>query len=158
MLMQTPSPVCHFCEQREAHERELCEEEETCLMHVGSGPVCRELQVFGTAEWRAHQEQDADLEPVLQWVEAGWRPPWDEVAGSSTAIKGLWATFEALCVREGVLQRALKKLATREQRWQVGVPRDLRETVLKASQGYTWAGHFGVSKTFCCLRQGFYKE
>ncbi len=53
MLVQTPSPVCHCCKQREAHERELREEEEeTCLMHVGSGPgpVCRELQVFGTAE------------------------------------------------------------------------------------------------------------
>ncbi|KAJ8416333.1 hypothetical protein AAFF_G00356210 [Aldrovandia affinis] len=35
----------------------------------GGGPVCRELQVIGAAEWRTQQEQDSDLQPVLQWVE-----------------------------------------------------------------------------------------
>ncbi|KAJ8414259.1 hypothetical protein AAFF_G00051290 [Aldrovandia affinis] len=37
--------------------------------HEGGGPVCRELQVIGAAEWRTQQEQDSDLQPVLQWVE-----------------------------------------------------------------------------------------
>ena len=54
-------------------------------MHEGSVPVCRETQVVGTVEWRTQQEQDVDLQSVLQWVEGGQRPPWDEVAGSSAA-------------------------------------------------------------------------
>ncbi|KAJ8366685.1 hypothetical protein AAFF_G00345490 [Aldrovandia affinis] len=62
----------------------------------GGGPVCRELQVIGAAEWRTQQEQDSDLQPVLQWVETGQRPPWGEVAGGTTATKGLWADFAAL--------------------------------------------------------------
>lgn len=73
-----------------------------------------------------------DLQPLLLWVESGPRPPWDQVAGSSTATKGLWAKFEALRVRDGVLQRAWK-----EERWQVVVPRALREAVLKTSHGTT---------------------
>lgn len=125
-------------------------------MHEGSGPVCRETQVVGTAEWRTQQEQDVDLQSVLQWVEEGQRPPWDEVAGSSAATKGLWSKFQALRLKDTVLQRAWKEPATGEERWQVVVPRTLREAVLKTCHGTPGAGHFGVSKTLRRLRQGFY--
>ncbi|KAJ8395185.1 hypothetical protein AAFF_G00036410 [Aldrovandia affinis] len=66
---------CRYCEKREARERELREEVKICPEHEGGGPVCRELQVIGAAEWRTQQEQDSDLQPVLQWVETGQRPP-----------------------------------------------------------------------------------
>lgn len=115
-------------------------------MHKGDGPVCREAQVVDSPEWRAQQEQDADLQPVLQWVESGQKPQWTEVAGCSPSTKGLFAKFEALRVKSlklfRVLQRAWKKPATGEERWQVVVPRALRESVLKASHGTTGAGHF----------------
>lgn len=59
----------------------------------------------------------------------------------SPVAKGLFAKFEALWVKDGVLQRAWEEPATREERWQV--------LVLKASYGTMGAGHFGVSKTLC---------
>ena len=59
-------------------------------------------------------------------------------------------------MEDGVLQRAWKEPATGEERWQVVVPRALREEVLKASHGTTGAGHFGVSKTLRRLRQSCY--
>ncbi|KAJ8391411.1 hypothetical protein AAFF_G00090410 [Aldrovandia affinis] len=105
---------CRYCEKREARERELREEVKICPEHEGGGPVCRELQVIGAAEWRTQQEQDSDLQPVLQWVETGQRPPWGEVAGGTTATKGLWADFAALRVCDGVLQRAWREPATGE--------------------------------------------
>jgi len=108
------------------------------------------------AEWRQQQEQDADLQPVLQWVETQQRPPWEEVAVSSTTTKGLWSKFKALHLCQGVLQRAWKEPATREERWQMVVPKGLQDVVLKAMHGAAGSGHFGVTKTLRRLSQGFY--
>uniref|UniRef100_A0A3Q1EU28 Gypsy retrotransposon integrase-like protein 1 n=1 Tax=Acanthochromis polyacanthus TaxID=80966 RepID=A0A3Q1EU28_9TELE len=60
-----------------------------------------------------------------------------------------WSMFDALRLHEGVLQRGWTEPATGEIRWQVVVPRALRETVLRAV-------HFSISKTLRRLRQGFY--
>ncbi|KAJ8386236.1 hypothetical protein AAFF_G00175560 [Aldrovandia affinis] len=63
---------------------------------------------------------------LSQWVETGQRPPWGEVAGGTTATKGLWADFAALRVCDGVLQRAWREPATGENRWRVVVPKAMR--------------------------------
>lgn len=60
-----------------------------------------------------------------------------------------------LRLSEGVLQRAWKELATSEERWQVVVPKSLREAVLGTCHGGAGSGHFGTSKTLCRLRRGF---
>ena len=146
------SDGCRYCEKREAREKELGMEEEL----NGNRLFCRGAQVVDSTEWKVQQERDVDLQPVLQWVESGQKPRWNEVAGCSPATKGLVSKFEALQVKDGVLQRAWREPATGEERWQVVVPRALRESVLKASHGTTGAGHFGVSKTLRRLRQSFY--
>ncbi len=46
--------------------------------------------------------------------------------------------------------------ATGEKRWQVVVPRDMQEAVLKAMHSSAGSGHFGVTKTLRRLRQAFY--
>ncbi|KAI3374420.1 hypothetical protein L3Q82_006249 [Scortum barcoo] len=76
--------------------------------------------------------------------------------GVHLPLKDFLKSFGALRVKDGVLQRAWKEPATGEERWQIVVPRALRETVLKASHGTAGAGHFGVSKTLRRLQQGFY--
>uniref|UniRef100_A0AAR2M493 Gypsy retrotransposon integrase-like protein 1 n=1 Tax=Pygocentrus nattereri TaxID=42514 RepID=A0AAR2M493_PYGNA len=81
---------------------------------------------------------------------------WSEIAGYSPAAKGLFEKFLALRVKDGVLQRAWKEPATGEERWQVVVPRTLRESVLKVCHGSAGMGHFGVSKTLRRVRQSFY--
>ncbi|KAJ8353974.1 hypothetical protein SKAU_G00215410 [Synaphobranchus kaupii] len=148
---------CHYCERREARESELCAEGEACAVgHKAGEPVCRTLQVVDADEWRLQQEQDIDIRPVLQWVEAQQRPLWEEVAAYSPATKALWSKFGALRMKDGVLERAFRTPATGEERWQVVVPKALREIVLESNHGAVGAGHFGVSKTLRRLRQGFY--
>ena len=148
---------CRYCERRETRERELQEEEEDGVaVRRGVEFICRELQTVDVAEWRQQQEQDADIQPILQWVETQQRPPWETVAALSMMTKGLWAKFEALRLCQGVLQRAWKEPATGEERWQVVVPKGLREGVLKAMHGAAGSGHFGVRKTLRRLRQSFY--
>ncbi|CAI5690254.1 unnamed protein product [Oreochromis niloticus] len=141
---------CRYCEKREETERELT------TMDGATQLTCRALLVVDAAEWRARQEQDTDLLPVLQWLEREERPLWDEVTGFSICTRGLWAKFTALRLKEGVLERAWKDPATGEERWQVVVPRSLRSAVLEACHGSTGSGHFGVSKTLRRLRQGYY--
>ncbi|KAJ8362029.1 hypothetical protein AAFF_G00401780 [Aldrovandia affinis] len=89
------------------------------------------------AEWRRQQEQDTDLRPVLQWVEVQQRPLVDEVAVLSKATKGLWAAFESLRLCDCVLQRAWKEPATGEEKWQVVVPKGLKEAPGVASRRRT---------------------
>lgn len=104
-------------------------------------------QLVDAAGWRVQQEHDTDLQPVLQWVESGKKLWWKEAAGCSPATKGLFEKFAELQVKHGVLQGVWKEPATEEHRWQVVVPRVLRESVLKACHGIAGAGHFRVSKT-----------
>ena len=148
---------CLYCERRETRERELREENGGCAaVRRVEELICRELQMVDPAEWRQQQEQDPDLKPVLQWVEAQQQPPWEEVARFSAITKGLWAKFRALRLCQGVLQRAWSQPATGEQRWQVVVPHGLQEAVLEAMHGAAGSGHFGVTKTLRRLRQSFY--
>ncbi|KAJ0050423.1 hypothetical protein NL108_003631 [Boleophthalmus pectinirostris] len=147
---------CRYCEKREAREQELRAEERRGSLCSGDTPICKVAQVHDPPEWRAQQELDPDLQPVLQWVESGQKPQWSEVARFSLATKGLIEKFGALRMKEGVLQRAWKEPATGEERWQIVVPRALRDSVLRTCHGTTGAGHFGVSKTLRRLRQGFY--
>lgn len=141
---------CSYCDRRDAREAQLRGEE------AAAEPKCCALQVMGTGEWAARQEEDVDLRLVRQWVHSGQRPPWEAVSGLSVATKGLWSKFNVLRLSEGVLQRAWKEPATGEERWQVVVPKAFREAVLGACHGGAGTGHFGSSKTLRRLRQGFY--
>uniref|UniRef100_A0A8C5APC8 Gypsy retrotransposon integrase-like protein 1 n=1 Tax=Gadus morhua TaxID=8049 RepID=A0A8C5APC8_GADMO len=147
---------CRNCERRESREKELCSQEEGCSSVEVASQVCCELREVDTAGWRRQQEEDADLRPVLQWLDQQRRPPWEEVAVLSLVTKGLWAKFKALRLWDGVLQRAWKEPATGEVRWQVVVPHSLRGEVLQAVHGAVGSGHFGVTKTLRRLRLGFY--
>lgn len=138
---------CRYCERREAREVELNQEPEW---------VCRELQEVDGTEWVRNQRQDPDLQSVMLWLEAEQRPPWEEVAAYSPFTKGLWVKFHCLRLIEGVLQRAWVVPATGEKRWQIVVPRNMREAVLKAMHGSSGSGHFGVTKTLRRVRQAFY--
>lgn len=75
---------------------------------------------------------------------------------TSRATKGLWSMFGSLHLCDGMLQRGWREPATGDVRWQVVVPRELRETVLRATHGPPGSGHFGVTKTRRRLQQGFY--
>ncbi|KAL0147701.1 hypothetical protein M9458_056979 [Cirrhinus mrigala] len=154
-LSRRPCSVqeCKYCERREARELELSRKADG---NDGPEPVCRELREVDVTQWADAQRQDPDLQPVILWMEAQQRPPWEKVAALSPFTKGLWAKFKCLRLIEGVLQRAWVAPATGEKRWQVVVPGDMQEEVLKAMHGSAGSGHFGVTKTLRRLRQAFY--
>ncbi|CAI5693181.1 unnamed protein product [Oreochromis niloticus] len=148
---------CHYCERKEAQEEDQLVPDVKCAVTgVEERPSCQRLVSVDATEWRHQQEEDADIKPVLGWIEEQQQPQWEEIPMLSRATKGLWSMFNALRRHDGVLQRGWKEPATGEMRWQLVVPRALQEMVLHAVHGAPGSGHFGVTKTLRRLRQGFY--
>uniref|UniRef100_A0AAQ4RI62 Gypsy retrotransposon integrase-like protein 1 n=1 Tax=Gasterosteus aculeatus aculeatus TaxID=481459 RepID=A0AAQ4RI62_GASAC len=149
---------CRYCDRREVREQQLVlgpnkRDREECEETVRA---CRELLVVDNAIWAAEQQRDPDVQPVMLWVEARQRPPWEEVAALSPWTKGLWAKFNSLQLADGVLQRAWVEPASGEKKWQTMVPRGMQGAVLEAMHGSAGSGHFGVTKTLRRVRQAFY--
>ncbi|KAL1256485.1 hypothetical protein QQF64_012030 [Cirrhinus molitorella] len=140
---------CKYCEYTEAQELELSRK-----VDGNNEPklVCRELREVDVTQWAEAQRRDPDLQPVILWIEAQQRPPWEEVATLSPFTKGLWTKFKCLRLIEGVLQRAGVVPATGEKRWQVVVPRGMQEAVLKGS------GNFGVTNTLQTFYWGWLRH
>ena len=149
--------ACHYCERVESREKVLLEDQEEGAPVVSQREekFCGLVQSVGADEWRREQEQDADLQPVLERVEAHERPSWEEVGPLSRQTKGLWSKFDELRVHQGVLQRAWVSPEGGET-WQVVVPRSMQQVVLEAMHGTPGSGHFGATKTLRRLRQGYY--
>lgn len=86
--------------------------------------------------------QDPDLQSVMLWLEAEQRPPWEEMAAHSPFTKGLCVKFHCLRLIQGVLQRAWCQQQAK-RRWQIVVPRNMPEALLKAvhsSSGFVPVG------------------
>ena len=92
----------------------------------------------------------------MGWLETDNRPPWEDVVAQLATVRGLWSQWPGPEVQEGVLKRCCREPATGEPRWQVVVPKDLRDKVLEAHHGSPRVGYFGVTKTLRRLRQAFY--
>ncbi|XP_050705336.1 uncharacterized protein LOC126990695 [Eriocheir sinensis] len=113
----------------------------------------------GDDKWRKAQREDADLAPIIQWLEAGGeRPGWEAVAVESPATKCLVDQWETLRVdKSGVLVKRWVALSgVGGNAWVVLVPRALRAEVLRELHAGLTSGHLGEKKTLCRLRQRFY--
>ena len=136
-------PGCGHCSRRE------------------DNPVCRRLYVDGGASearerWRDAQRADADLAPVIRWLEAGERPGREELAPESPATKHLVEQWAALRLQEGVLQRRWESASGQESMWLLLVPLALRRELLEEAHAGATGGHLGRKKTLCRLRQRVY--
>ncbi|CAI5656789.1 unnamed protein product [Oreochromis niloticus] len=120
---------CHYCERKEAQEEDQLVPDVKCAVTgVEERPFCQRLVAVDATEWRHQQGEDADIKPVLGWIEEQKRPQWEEIAILSRATKGLWSMFDALRRHDGVLQRGWKEPATGE----MSLPDQEAETIVDA--------------------------
>lgn len=123
---------------------------------------CQRLQVRGDPEetgeqWGKDQRSDAELGPVIAWLEeSSERPSWESISPEGPVTKCLMEQWELLRLEEGVLQRRWVDAKRGEDRWLVVVPRARREELLREMHEGNTSGHSGIKRTLCRLRQRVY--
>ncbi len=107
-----------------------------------------DVDALQPAELRQWQLKDQDVRTVLEWREAGVKPPWEEVQMHSPEIKALWGKWEALVIQEDVLYLKWEAAVGDEVLYRLVVPRGLQKLVLKWLHDEPTSGHLGFKKTW----------
>lgn len=114
--------------------------------------------VMTTEELQREQRGDLTLSQVIQWLESGQeRPKWEQISFLSPELKGYWAQFERLVLKEGVLYCKWEAAGLRqEQSLKLVIPKSLQGKMLWFLHDATTAGHLGVKKTLQRVKQRYY--
>ena len=108
-------------------------------------------------EIRSAQLKDPNTGPIVRQLETSSdRPAWDQVSGLGLEAKGLWARWDALKMREGLLMHKWESPDGFRVHWQVVIPRQLRSKVLQEHHDSITSGHLGTKKTLGRLRSRFF--
>ena len=108
------------------------------------------------ARLRKHQEADADIAPVSQWIESGVRPSGKSIASLSPATRHYWCQWDSLMIIEGVLYRQFWRKDGLSSFNQFVVPKSLRDEILLQMHSNIVSGHLGRRKTQEKVFQRFY--
>ena len=159
---------CGFCDRIEAKHKP--EGDSFCgavtrngsLGHSLAASSSQEMDLWieGIAGEELQKEQRCDpiLSPVISWLESGQgRPKWEQISSLSPEIKGYWAQFERLILKEGILYCKWEVASLRhEQSLKLVIPKVLQEKVLLLLHDSVTAGHLGVKKTLQRVKQRYY--
>ncbi|KAJ8946043.1 hypothetical protein NQ318_005521 [Aromia moschata] len=125
-----------------------------------SKDTCNELLMTTTVqvedEWSSEemmksQKKDNDLRLIRNWVKNGVRPTWQEVSRYGTTIKGYWAQWNSLCLRDGLLHRKWESPDGVSAVYQLVLPKARIHQVLEELHNSPTGGHFGVTRTLARL-------
>ena len=101
------------------------------------------------------QLADKEIKLVRSWVEKEERPKWTDVSGMSNRVKSYWSQFQRLCIHDDLLCRIWYE-GKKPEKYQIIVPKYLREIVLQHCHDSIVGGHFGMRKTLEKVRQKYY--
>ncbi|KAJ8945548.1 hypothetical protein NQ318_020394 [Aromia moschata] len=127
--------------------------------------TCNELlmatTIQGEDEWSSEelkksQKKNSDLKLIRNWVKNGVRPTWQEVSRYGTTIKGYWAQWSSLCLRDGLLHRKWESPDGVSAVYQLVLPKARIHQVLEELHSSPSGGHFGVTRTLARVRDRFY--
>ena len=106
---------------------------------------------------RAEQEKDEVVGIVLRLLkEFTQKPDWDTIALKHRDVKVLWAARPRLEIRDGLLKRRFEEVNGKEVRWQVVVPKALRQSLMSIAHGGMTGGHLGRRKTAAAVQSRAY--
>ncbi|KAJ8948857.1 hypothetical protein NQ318_013510, partial [Aromia moschata] len=107
-------------------------------------------------ELKKSQKKDSDLKLIRNWLKNGVRPTWQEVSRYGTTIKGYWAQWSSLCLRDGLLHRKWESPDGVSAVYQLVLPKARIHQVLEELHSSPSGGHFGVTRTLARVRDRFY--
>ncbi|KAJ8936960.1 hypothetical protein NQ318_015622 [Aromia moschata] len=142
---------CRYCQKIETKESsyEACNE----LLMATTIQVEDE---WSSEELKKSQKKDSDLKLIRNWVKNGVRPTWQEVSRYGTTIKGYWAQWNSLCLRDGLLHRKWESPDGVSAVYQLVLPKARIHQVLEELHSSPSGGHFGVTRTLARVRDRFY--
>ena len=115
------------------------------------------LPSYSCTEIQRLQREDLDLGIIHTWMDEKKLPSRDEVAQCSPAVRKGWLNFENLVRRKGVLyQKRLVLLPKEHVTFQLLIPKQLRNEVIRNNHDVQVAGHFGIGKTIKKIRSKFW--
>ena len=77
------------------------------------------------------QFSDADIKPVISWINNESRPSWEEAKACSPTTRALWHQYESLVMIDGVLHRIFHNHNGDAKHYQVVMPVSLRTAFLE---------------------------
>jgi len=118
--------------------------------------TCR-LQTQTTEELQKQQLDDRDLGVVHSWLrEAKQKPEWESLSAENKCVKTYWVQWNRLALIDGVLYRRWESDDGQQVRWQLVVPKAMRNDVVTKLHGAKTSGHLGVNKTTTRVKERFY--
>ncbi|KAJ8957183.1 hypothetical protein NQ318_007745 [Aromia moschata] len=102
---------------------------------------------WSSEELKKSQKKDSDLKLIWNWLKNGVRPTWQEVSRYGTTIKGYWAQWNSLCLRDGLLHRKWESPDGVSAVYQLVLPKARIHQVLEELHNSPTGGHFGVTRT-----------
>ncbi|UYV83760.1 K02A2.6-like, partial [Cordylochernes scorpioides] len=149
-LSRRPCPVnCKHCSKAETQAE----------LNIRQLSLAEELKLdeWSPEEMRKSQFEDADLRPVMNWLNAGTnRPAWEDVASCISITKSYWSLWDSLEFRGGVLYRKWESDDGQHIEWKMILPQSRVPSVLKELHNSPSGGHFGIAKTLGKVKERFY--
>ncbi|KAJ8953410.1 hypothetical protein NQ318_023527, partial [Aromia moschata] len=142
---------CRYCQKIETKESS----HETCNELLMATTIEVEDE-WSSEELKKSQEKDSDLKLIRNWLKNGVRPTWQEVSRYGTTIKGYWAQWSSLCLRDGLLHRKWESPNGVSAVYQLVLPKARIHQVLEELHNSPTGGHFGVTRTLARVRDRFY--
>ncbi|KAJ8962905.1 hypothetical protein NQ318_001316 [Aromia moschata] len=105
------------------------------------------INEWSSEELKKSQKKDSDLKLIRNWLKNGVRPTWQEVSRYGTTIKGYWAQWSSLCLRDGLLHRKWESPDGVSAVYQLVLPKARIHQVLEELHSSPSGGHFGVTRT-----------
>ena len=103
------------------------------------------------------QMEDPDLNSFLKLrQESSGKPKWKSVSHFGLTLKSLWAQWDRISSEEKLLKRRWESDDGSRITYQVILPRNLREDVIRLHHDDITASHRGISKTTRALQARYY--
>ena len=99
----------------------------------------------------ALQADDEELLQVIEWLQSGREPSYDDLRAAPLASRNLWSQKPAVQLRSGILVRCTDLNVS-----QLIVPSQLRRTLFDINHGGRLAAHLGAERTLQQLRQAYW--
>ena len=114
------------------------------------------LDLWTNQELAEMQDSDSQCKEVRSWLKNRTRPKVQDLKGADRLKRALWAQWDQLVLRDGVMYRRWYPEGALDPCWQTVVPHNLRRKIFRALHAGNLTGHLGMARTVENVKTSFY--